>query len=698
VAGAPQASASSAPGRDHSTVPSIAGLSGCGCIQKGVTVSPNESPYSYGTSASLIMSPNRVSQITILKGAGAGRVIPLDSNAFRIGRQVSNDLELADVSVSRFHCLIETIEDSQHSDFRIRDLESANGIKVNGHSVAETELHSGDRIQVGDYVLLFDEHEPAFSDPDPGACLESTFHFGAAEVLRIQSAAGQLPETDRYGDDLRILLEISTECNRLHQVPEIQETFLAKLLARIPAEYAAAIPLNKPDLGSCIRYRSHVAPSPENLGLGISRTLIERVRRNRDAIVVNSTQSELDLSRIKSFVKSRAESVMVIPTLSGANLTGIVYLASSCANAFDEYHLRLSTAAASILGSALERAFESETIEEENARLLSEIRIRHRLLGVSAEISKVLNAIQRVCVTDTTVLILGESGTGKELAARAIHDNSTRQSRSMVAFNCASFTETLIESELFGHERGAFSGAHNLKRGVFEQAQNGSLFLDEIGELNLASQAKLLRVLEEREVVRVGGEKPVKVDFRLIAATHRGLKEATQKGQFRQDLYYRLNVFSFAMPALRERRQDILLLAGHFLEEFRRKTLRHINGFSTSASDYLLRYDWPGNVRELRNAVERAVIAGASSYIEVEDLPDNLSFTETTGTASSLPPSSIPYKDALLEARRRIILNAFRSAGGKHTKAAELLGVHPNNLHRMLKELGIRDEARSTQI
>ena len=335
--------------------------------------------------------------------------------------------------------------------------------------------------------------------------------------------------------------------------------------------------------------------------------------------------------------------------------------------------------------------FASEALKLENERLLSEIRIRHQLLGVSPGITKVLSAIQQVCQTDTTVLIFGESGTGKELAAHAIHANSSRRSGPMVAMNCACFTETLIESELFGHERGAFSGARALKRGVFEQAQNGTLFLDEIGELNLAAQAKLLRVLENREVIRVGGEKSIKVDFRLVAATHRSLKEQAKAGHFRQDLFYRLNVFSFVMPALRERRQDIVPLAEFFLDTFRRKISRQIKGFSPAAAEYIVQYDWPGNVRELRNAVERAVIAGASSYLEVEDFPDTMDVMKSGGGVTG------PYKNALVEARRNIIREAFQAAGGKHGKAAALLGVHPNNLHRMVKELGIREEEPHAQ-
>lgn len=634
-----------------------------------------------------------MAQITILSGSLAGLVVPVGAQAFHIGRGPANDLEVPDASISRRHCVIEPTPPGMQARFRIRDLGSANGLRVNGHRAAEAELRSGARIQLGDYVLLFDECDEVFSVPDSGAAMQATVRYDAVQLpsFPAKPPSENLPETDRYSDDLGALLEISTECNRLHQAHALQDYFLKALLNRVPAEYAAAIPMDRTDVESCMPSRCQYAPEFRNLNLGISRTLVERARDSREAILFGRKRMEPEVVTIESVMQSRTESAIVVPAMHDGKLHGIVYLASSQTDAFDEHHLGLAAAAANILGSSLNRAFASEALKTENERLLSDIRIRHRLIGMSPGIRRALRAIQQVCQSDATVLIFGESGTGKELAAHAIHDNSQRRSGPMVAINCATFAETLIESELFGHERGAFSGAHSLKRGVFERAQNGTLFLDEIGELSLAAQAKLLRVIENRELIRLGAEKPVKVDFRLVGATHRSLKDQVKAGRFREDLFYRLNVFSFVMPALRERRQDIIPLAGHFLDAFRKKTSRQIKGFSPEAEKYMTQYDWPGNVRELRNAVERAVIAGASPYIEVEAFP------ETMEMARSGRGVSATYKDALTEARRKIILDAFRIAGGKHTKAAELLGVHPNNLHRLLKELDIRDEARHTQ-
>jgi transcriptional regulator with GAF, ATPase, and Fis domain len=422
------------------------------------------------------------------------------------------------------------------------------------------------------------------------------------------------------------------------------------------------------------------------LAQGISSTVLDQVLKTQEAILAGSMRSEYGPLTSESIAQSGAKAVLAVPALVHGEVASVIYLASASAGSFDAHHLRLAAAAASILGAAVRRAIALEELERENARLLSQVRIRHQIVGTSPGIAKVLTDIQRICTSDATALILGETGTGKELAAQAIHANSSRSSRPMLAVNCAAFNENLLESELFGHERGAFSGAIALKRGIFEQVQGGTLFLDEIGELPVSLQAKLLRVLECHEIRRVGGEKAMPVNFRLVAATHRDLREAVRNGAFRADLFYRLDVVTVRIPPLRERRQDILPLAEHFLAEFRRKTSRQMEGLAVSTRAYLERYEWPGNVRELRNAIERAVIAGASPFIEIEDLPDAL-----TG-AQEAESEATPYKQALLEAKRKIVLGAFQAAEGKHSRAAELLGVHPNNLHRMLNELGLRSQ------
>jgi Nif-specific regulatory protein len=352
--------------------------------------------------------------------------------------------------------------------------------------------------------------------------------------------------------------------------------------------------------------------------------------------------------------------------------------------------LQLVTAIAGITAVAIENARQFEWLESENQRLLADVNIEHNMIGESEAMQRVYHFISKVAPTDSTVLIGGDSGTGKELAARALHRNSKRSQKPFIAVNCAALTETLLESELFGHERGAFTGATAQKKGRLEIADAGTIFLDEIGELSLPLQVKLLRVLQEREFERVGGTKSIKIDIRLITATNKNLEEAIESGEFRQDLFYRLNVVSFEMPALRDRRSDIALLASYFANKYSAKCNRKVRGISAAARECLTDYDWPGNVRELENAIERAVVLGTSDLILPEDLPEAL-----LETAKPADKSNTSYHDAVTQTKKQIILKALEQAKGNYTTAAKLLGVHPNYLHRLIKNLNLKGQARA---
>jgi Nif-specific regulatory protein len=290
-----------------------------------------------------------------------------------------------------------------------------------------------------------------------------------------------------------------------------------------------------------------------------------------------------------------------------------------------------------------------------------------------------------VAPTDANVLLQGESGTGKELAARAVHRNSPRSSKPFVAINCAAIPEGLLESELFGHERGAFTGAVAQKKGRLEIANGGVVFLDEIGELAPALQVKLLRVLQEREFERVGGVRPISVDIRLIAATNQDLAQAVKAGTFRKDLFYRLNVLSLVMPALRERREDIPMLAAYFVTRYVKKLNSKAKRLSPEAMQRLVNYDWPGNVRELENAIERAVVLGSTEVILAEDLPDSI--LEETAT-SGQPVNALA--EGIREAKKVLIERAIEQANGNYTEAAKILGVHANHLFRLIRTLNLK--------
>jgi transcriptional regulator with PAS, ATPase and Fis domain len=310
------------------------------------------------------------------------------------------------------------------------------------------------------------------------------------------------------------------------------------------------------------------------------------------------------------------------------------------------------------------------------------------MVGESPKMREVYQLIERVAASDTTVLIFGESGTGKELAARAIHRNSGRRDQPFVAINCAALTETLLESELFGHERGAFTGAIAQKRGQLEMAHGGTIFLDEMGEISPALQAKLLRVLQERDFMRVGGTRSIPLNIRILAATNKNLQKATKEGTFREDLYYRLNVVTITMPPLREHKEDILLLAGYFAAKYGEKCNRRVLGISPDARNLLTQYDWPGNIRELENAIERAVVLGLSGMILPEDLPETLHETPAQSMRSST------YHEAVRQIKRQLILTAMDQSDGKFTEAARLLGVHANYLHRLIRNLDLRLELK----
>ena len=332
---------------------------------------------------------------------------------------------------------------------------------------------------------------------------------------------------------------------------------------------------------------------------------------------------------------------------------------------------------AAMMGQALraQRVIEDERnrLLVENKSLRSELEERYDLsniVGTSGPMKQVYEQIAQVAQTATTVLVRGESGTGKELIAHAIHYNSPRASRPFVKVSCAALPDTLIESELFGYEKGAFTGAQARKRGRFELAHGGTLFLDEVGELNLATQVKLLRVLQEGEFERLGGTETIKADIRLIAATNRDLEAAMAERQFREDLYYRLNVFSIFVPPLRDRKPDVMLLADHFLIKYARRHNKRIKRIATPAIDMLMSYHWPGNVRELENIVERAVLTCDGQVIHGHDLPPTLQTAEASGTAVQ---SSL--SDAIEQFEKDLIVDALKSSRGNRAKAARLLGT-----------------------
>jgi transcriptional regulator with GAF, ATPase, and Fis domain len=661
-------------------------------------------------------------RLIAISGPVKGTVFALGEGEILIGREGNSAVHINDPSVSRRHCVIrrESVEllnrtqdstlqvgdltnksygpDGKQLSYTIVDLESFNGTFVNSLPVNKQVLCHGDQIAVGDVVLLFlltdveDVSRPPTSSSEAEVITRSTVRLQAEDALylRPERVLAQLPANDRIARDLNALLKISTKLNRISDLSKLHSELLALIVEVIPAERAAVLLAGETDDPfESICARSKV--KGEDNSIRVSQTITSQVVRECVALLSNDLFETEGLRDKPSLVEARVCSVLCVPVVFLGKPLGVIYLDTTDSNArFEENDLQLLTAIAAIVAAPMENARRIRRLENENQRLHEEIQVEHQMIGESVAMRSVYQFIGKVAPTDSTVLIRGESGTGKELAARAIHINSTRSAKAFVAINAATLSETLLESELFGHEKGAFTGAIAQKRGKLEIVDGGTLFLDEVGELTPTIQAKLLRVLQEREFERVGGSRPIKVDVRFIAATNKNLEEAVSVGTFRQDLYYRLNVLSLTMPPLRQRSEDIQLLATHFAKVYSTKCKRRIEGISPEARSLLRSYNWPGNVRELENAIERAVVLGGVEMIVPEDLPE--SFFETR---ESVGASTITYHEALRRAKSEIIVNAIKETNGNYAEAARTLGLHPNNLHRLIRNLNLKSKLKT---
>jgi Nif-specific regulatory protein len=488
-------------------------------------------------------------------------------------------------------------------------------------------------------------------------------------------------------------MKVSTTINAIRGMDELQKTLLELLFEVVPADRGAILLVDgaanteEAEFISVFGLDRRRGP---DLSMKVSRTVTKWVLEHGEALLINNQSEEKDFEGSDSLMEDRPVSVLCVPLIMLERGLGVIYLDTKEPDTvFDKDHLQLVAAISAITAVAIENARHIEWLVSENQRLIADFNIEHNLIGESAPVREVLGFISKVAPTDSTVLLSGESGTGKELAARAIHKNSKRANKAFMAVNCAALSEPLLESELFGHEKGAFTGALMQKKGRLEIAEGGTVFLDEIGELSPALQVKLLRVLQEREFERVGGTKTIKIDIRLITATNKNLENAVDDGNFRKDLYYRLNVVNLEMPPLRDRQEDIPLLANYFAAKYGDKCNRKVTGISAEAQVRLRDYDWPGNVRELENAIERAVVLGTTEHILLEDLPESVLESQPSASATATK-----YHEAVAQTKKQIIMNAMQQAKGSYTEAAKLLGVHPNYLHRLIRNLNLKEQLK----
>ena len=637
------------------------------------------------------MNPRVVGTAGPLKGTN----FVLPDGEVSIGRESSNHLWVADPALSRRHCVITGAGDQ----FVIRDLGGRNGTRVNGAPIEQQKLHHQDYINVGDSMLVFLlRDDVVMAERNPVQLEDTADQLGAISQLRPEDALylhpqgiAALPQTERLARDLNVLLKIATGIGGIRDREGLQWQLLGMILEVVPAERGAILLFDSTgELGASVGWDRVRGPGNP---VHVSRTLLNRVVQEHVGLRVNDISKQALLGTGASLDEFGVKSVLCVPLHVSSKVIGVIYLdTASVTNHFDEHHLQLIAAVAGIASLALDAVQHLEWLREENRQLQTQVNLNHEMVGESPRVRAVYELIRRVAGTDSTVLIQGESGTGKELVARAIHASSLRADGPFVAINCAAITETLLESELFGHEKGAFTGATSQKKGKLELADGGTLFLDEIGEFAGALQAKLLRVLQEREFERVGGTRPLKVDIRVIVATNRALLQAVEEGAFRRDLYYRLNVVAVTLPPLRERVEDIPLLADHLVAKVSRKCRLRPKPISPEARACLVSYDWPGNVRELEHAIERAMVLGVAESILPEDLPE-----EIFQANPAAPASSPKYQSVIKEQKRQVIQKALQKANGNYIEAAKILGLHPNSLLRLIRNLDLKGTSADAQ-
>jgi len=628
-------------------------------------------------------------RLVAVSGPLSGGAFPLERPETSIGCDRGSDIALGDTTVSPRHCVLAW----NGQLVFVHDVDRGNPTFVNGLPADDRALQHGDRLQIGSslFVLTFDDVSPARG---VGVALDGAAAPRSMSVMRREDALGgprlAYASAARLARDLSGLMRVNSVINSVRGLVALERPLIELVAEIVPATQGALILVSDPG------ELPVAAPERATGGrqLCVSRPVLERVLREAVGVMAEAGPGE-----VPAVTGSRRPRwLLAAPLVAFEQVLGAVYLESDSPDQpFDEGHLGLLMSIAAVAGTALGYERHAEWLEGENRRLVCELEGDHNIIGESSAMRAVFRSLSRVAPTDSTVLITGESGTGKEWVAHAIHRNSTRASRPFVAINCAAITETLLESELFGHERGAFTGAVALKKGRLECAEGGSVFLDEIGELSLALQAKLLRVLQERTFERVGGTKSVAVDFRLIAATNRDLEEAIAQGTFRRDLYYRLNVVALAIPPLRERLDDIPLLAHYFTRRHAARARRRVSGITPAALACLSAYDWPGNVRELENAIERAIVLGSTDHVLLEDLPDTVVEAASPAMVAVSGSTSTSFHEVITQAKKDLITRVFEKAGGNYTAAAQMLGLHPNYLHRLIRNLNLKASLRKPE-
>lgn len=603
--------------------------------------------------------------LTVQSGPDKGRQISLGAEALSIGRGAGEGLQLSDGAVSRHHFSVQ----AEAGGLRVLEIPGVNPVWTleAGQRVALKAgqlLMPGAALTVGNSTLVVAMSRPAKEITGPPQVPTRAVELDATGVLVPTPEVSRLAALAALGDKLA----------RCGSLPAALRAATSWAIDALPAARALLL---SPD-GSDILSAASAGPLPD---LALSPALLARVLRERRGVLLRDVLAEPDLADRRSVQMRGILGAMAAP------VEGLIFYVEwgpreALRSNYDDEALRLLVCAAQLVSAIGDSARERQQL---SAAARQGPGGHGEMIGRSPAIQRLQVFLERVAGTTSSVLLLGESGTGKELAAAMIHTLSPRANRPFVAINCAAIAESLLESELFGHEKGAFTGAVSQHDGVFARASTGTLFMDEVGELSPGAQARMLRVLESRTLTRVGGSREIAVDVRLIAATHRDLRQRVSEGRFREDLLYRLSVIQTQLPPLRERRDDIPLLAQHFLRSIGERVARRVEQIAPAALEVLCRYRWPGNVRELRNVIERALVLGDGPVLELDDLPPELLHA---APATPLVDPNVVVRP-LAELEREAIVTALSATSGNKARAAALLGIDRTTLYRKIKDYEI---------
>lgn len=644
------------------------------------------------------------------------RLIP--GRTVTVGRTPTNEIVIKDERCSRSHAEFFITR----GQWTLRDLDSRNGTLLNGQPVkGDIGLSPGDIVRIAHTQLAFvDNLSKAFSDGSlpknvtgeetvMGKLTDESSIFETKETATITHRRGQTKFLEPQDEEVQAFPKVGRAAAKLCRLAfdlakQTDPNSVAKVAldglfeaTHVDAGAVLLLPREAANIDAAalqiLASRTDVQPSYHRL----SSFLAETVLREGEAVLARNIQDDSVLGSRDSKGDILTTSVICAPIRQDAKVVGLIHLYSTdVARVADPDDLEFTLAVAENVALALKNLTRQIELAENLSATQSEIvQLRKRLgaeseiVGTSGVVAKLQQDITRAAPSRATVLIRGESGVGKELVARAVHFSSPRKKGPFVCLNCAALTETLLESELFGHERGAFTGATERKIGKFEASHQGTLMLDEIGEMSPAIQAKFLRVLEGHPFERVGGSQAIKVEVRVIAATNRDLEKAVESGIFRRDLYFRLRVVEIFVPPLRRRGDDVIELSQHFLERFNAETGRRIRGFSSEALKLMKQYRWPGNIRELKNVIERAVVLARTDVIETDDL--TLTSLATAGETGDVPITAQGYQPLTLdEVERRHILDTLNSTNWNKSRTAVILGIERSTLDRKIRRYNLQ--------